>query len=69
MKTIEKCCKTCKHWDADFAKDKAGRIRRESVAKCNYELPALPESISNVPKIGWMAACYGKRCDCYEQRI
>jgi hypothetical protein len=70
MKQVERKCKTCKHWDIEYAKNKAGRVRKDSVAQCNYPLPILPASCSrNTPVKGWMAESYGKDCLCYSQRI
>jgi len=69
IKKLEQCCKNCKYWDTEHAKDKAGRIRKDTVAKCLLELPKLPASLRNAPQQGWMASTYGTDCKCYEQKI
>jgi hypothetical protein len=69
IKKLEQCCKNCKYWDTEYAKDKAGRIRKNTVAKCLFELPKLPASLRNAPQQGWMASTYGTNCKCYEQKI
>lgn len=60
-----KCCKTCKYWDRDQAKDTAGRIRSNRVAPCLYPMPKLPASFDRYYKkeLRWMAANYGKECE------
>ncbi len=68
----DKCCKTCKHWDRDQARDAAGRTRGNWAAPCLYPIPILPESFrsfGNILKIElqWMAAGYGRRCEVWEK--
>ncbi len=66
-----KCCKTCKHWDRDKARDKGARIRSDRVAPCLFILPKLPESIGSFgskkdKELRWMAAGYGLSCETHE---
>ncbi len=68
----DKCCKTCKHWDRDQAKDAAGRIRGNWVAPCLYPIPILPESSAFygskvIANLRPMAAGYGLKCEAWEK--
>lgn len=70
--TLNRNCKTCMWWDIESAKDSAGRVRKDRVARCRWPIPPLPDScdISNrVLFLGYMAGERGVNCPCYKVRL
>ena len=66
MKIIQ-CCRNCRWWDIDSARDKAGRVRSDRVARCQWPAPPLPQaaSLSRI-HLGWVGPHDGKRCECFQ---
>jgi hypothetical protein len=66
----DKRCGTCGLWDREKAKDAAGRVRKDRMAKCLWPMPVLPESMPSWQRAqlvpGWMACDYGKNCPCWK---
>jgi hypothetical protein len=63
----EKCCGTCRHWNIEDAKDKAGRVIWG--ARCDWPIPELPSSaFSKVIHKTFMARDLGKDCPTYAKR-
>jgi len=72
---IKKCCWTCKYWDIDSAKDKAGKVRADRGVACLYPVPDMPIStpwqyrnLSFQFTFQFTSKFDGKECKCYEQR-
>jgi hypothetical protein len=71
VKMITVCCGTCKHWDRESAKDGAGRVRADRVAKCKWPIPVMPTSLSFSTKTltaGYMSKVDGVGCRCWEPK-
>lgn len=64
-------CRTCKLWDRAAAMDKAGRIHRDSVARCLWQsVEIVPHSVSqgyayNRVRPMYMCADDGEGCPCH----
>lgn len=67
-----KCCASCGFYDIADALDKAGRVKRESTALCDWR-GDLPDSMRNKRFESYVAKRYmgpeeGANCPCWEQR-
>lgn len=70
---IKKTCKECNLWDIEAAKDKAGRIRKDKMARCLWvSTEIFPLSVFEVfvhrQKSGYMQAQDGEGCKCFLPR-
>ena len=71
---IVRCCKSCGLWDIESAKDKAGRVRKDTVVRCLWKMEhPLPDSVSayGMPlrvEAGFMPASCGTKCQCWVDR-
>ena len=68
-----KCCRTCALWDIEAAKDKAGRVRKDRVARCMWALTvSLPVSLHGWLRHGtgprYMPSYAGEDCECWVLR-
>jgi hypothetical protein len=73
-------CRTCALYDLDAVKDRAGRVRKNRVAKCRWETRMIAASVrrscgyylSGSPgrtiRGGYMPPNEGKDCPCWEER-
>jgi hypothetical protein len=69
MKLVDRRCGTCKWWDRDAAKDKAGRVRADWGAECQWPVPKLPSSTRQSGIALWpMTRNGGTACPCWEAR-
>lgn len=68
----ERCCETCKHWDIDAARTKAGNVRIDKMVSCLWPAQPLPSSMSRLLGVGFtrsrMCATWGRDCPCWEAR-
>lgn len=70
---IERCCKTCRYWDADAARDKAGRIRSDRVSACLWEHEIIAPHWFWKHRVGnyvgkyerFTSASDGAKCNCW----
>lgn len=63
-------CRDCKLWNIEEAKDRAGRVRKDRVAKCLWEpKERWPKSaVLPYPRLSYMAPYYGEGCPCFVKR-
>lgn len=72
---VDRCCKTCEHWDVESAKDKAGRVRSDRAAKCQFAqseqgqsvIRSLPYWVGKI-EIRWTPALDGSNCRAWARR-
>lgn len=66
---MDKCCGTCKWWDIDDARDKAGRVRANRVASCCWPPFPLPTAARiRVIPLGYMLKKDGTTCPTYQPK-
>ncbi len=73
-------CRTCVLYNLDAAKDRAGRVRKNYVAKCRWETRVIAASVrrscgyyssgssDRTLRGGYMPPGEGKDCPCWEER-
>ena len=71
-------CRTCALYDLDAVKDRAGRVRKNWVAKCGWETDAIAESVhvtivrsfgpGRTLHGGYMPPDGGANCPCWKGR-
>ena len=72
MNALVRCCRTCGLWDIEKAKDKAGRLRKDRVARCMWVCPPLPEAAmytgNRTIVAGYSSHDQGSECKCWVER-
>ena len=67
-KTTKQTCRECNLWDIEAAKDKVGRIHKDSLARCLWVSTYIfPTSVLTV-RAGYMEAQDGEGCKFFVSR-